>query len=237
MGSGHDNTIVPTIPPNTAHPSSVLTSLSNGLVSNNVPYQQPPNFLYLWSPVFNLSSTNSAVDEGNGAWSWNFAFPSTQAQRHADVSIDPGTRRVRCTQSEQGLLAAEVNDLGVPSFMPAWPQAAWLNWDGTKASTPAETTDIPRRPLDYAIGLHYIAANSSTASVRYTAQTTDPSSWATIAIPAGQDWVDIPTGSKAMWVGCDVQVPEVFPDLTAVGRYSVMGTQIPSDVIPGPDHS
>jgi hypothetical protein len=59
--------------------------------------------------------------------------------------------------------------------------------------------------------------------------------WSTVLVPPGSSQVTIPATTSAVWVKCAVQVPEMMSSDLPTDRTLLLGTNVPSDTVPGPD--
>ncbi|MGY6217394.1 Vgb family protein [Methylolobus aquaticus] len=199
--------------------TTTFGSHANGLVANVVtplPAAQQPAFD---DPAAANVPTNSG-----GVAQWQFTETTNQVNTPAKVSLDAGTRRVHCNPADAG---SDQPPAGLPTVISSLAMLpSYVDYQGNSVTKPSVG------PNDYLVGEHFIAGGS-TRSVRYSA---DGISWTSVPIPAGQDYYDLPEGSEVTLVACDTQAAELLTRATLSGRTVLMGTRVPSDVIPGPDY-
>ncbi len=212
----------------------------NGLVMNTATAQYVPPVQPAWIPILQNPALNNDralwyPDKSSSNFSWTFTEPDTAVTRKSTISI--AGRVVSCGNPQLSSFVATMNAQGIPAVGMWKSQTDYGYYDmGTGAAIVAPS--IGRWPSDYFVGEAYVFNGHSQMAVYATSGVPDSSGnidWTSIMVPPGATQVAIPASTNAAWVKCAVQVPEMMTGDLVTDRTILLGTNVPSDTVPGPD--
>ena len=212
----------------------------NGMVMNTFTPILTPPVQSAWLPALNDPGSNNDVGLWNPVnkgttFSWNFTEPSTAVAGKSTISV--AGRVVTCGNPDADRFTQAVAATGIPAV------GMWLSQNSyayySMASGAAVRPNVNLWPQDYFVGEGYVFAGHSSMAVYATSGVPDSSgsiTWSTVLVPPGASQVAIPSTTKAAWVKCGVQIPEMMAGDLPTDRTLLLGTNVPSDTVPGPDY-